>query len=280
MAGFDLKEGTFEDREVSEDELWSAIVYVFTSKSKNDASYKFGFLKSILDNLNNADKDLILTFNQLFTRFAELYWNLILEHNIRQKAATSDNRKSAIERVLLEARDKYMVDDIGSFDSLPSKVRNEVVHQVKMKCKTYVVGALFEDTKHLFYSFSKKGEWIKINPRMYRFIRERKEEIEKLNNYEWAHFLEKINAGFTTNEILTQYLLKSEELKINTTELLIEAEASGEKTTLLNKNNVDINVANSDTKQDIISDEIDEDAMALLDDPVALIKLLRKRRGI
>ena len=62
--------------------------------------------------------------------------------------------------------------------------------------------------------------------------------------------------------------------------MLIEAEASGEKTTLLNKNIVDINVANSDTKQDIISDEIDEDAMALLDDPVALIKLLRKRRGI
>ncbi len=25
MAGFDLKEGVYEDREVSEDELWSAI---------------------------------------------------------------------------------------------------------------------------------------------------------------------------------------------------------------------------------------------------------------
>ena len=51
MAGFDLKEGFYEDREVSEDELWDAVACVFTSKSKNDASYKFGFLKSILDNL-------------------------------------------------------------------------------------------------------------------------------------------------------------------------------------------------------------------------------------
>lgn len=273
MAGFDLKDGIYEEREVSEDELWSAITYVFTSKSKNDTSYKFGFLRSILDNFNNLDKDLMLTFDQLFTRFAELYWDLILGHNIRQKVATSDNRKSAIERVLLEARDRYVVDNVGAFGSLPAKVRNEVAHQVKAKCKIYVVGALFEDTKHLFYSFSKKGEWIKLNPRMYRFILERREEIEKLNNYEWAHFLAKINAGYSTNEILTQCLLKSGKSQINTTVLLIEAEASNRNTASKDTNNVNIDKAS-------ISNEIDEEAMTLLDDPVALVKLLKKRRGI
>ena len=71
MAGFDLKEGMYEDREVSEDELWSAIASVFTPKSKNDASYKFGFLKAILDNLKYVGNDLTMTFDQLFTRFAE-----------------------------------------------------------------------------------------------------------------------------------------------------------------------------------------------------------------
>lgn len=208
MAGFDLKEGFYEDREVSEDELWDAVACVFTSKSKNDASYKFGFLKSILDNLKYVDNDLVLSFDQLFTRFAELYWNLILEYNLRQKAITKDNRKSAIERVLLEAKDKYVTDDVRSFDSYPQSVRSDVSHQVKMKCKIYVVGALFEDTKHLFYSFSKKGEWIKLNPRMYSFVCERRDEIEKLNNYEWAHFLGKVNPGYSTNDILTKYLLK------------------------------------------------------------------------
>lgn len=49
MAGCNLIEGIYEDREVSENELWSAIAYVFTSKSKNDASYKYGFLKSIFE---------------------------------------------------------------------------------------------------------------------------------------------------------------------------------------------------------------------------------------
>lgn len=271
MAGFDLKEGFYEDREVSEDELWDAVACVFTSKSKNDASYKFGFLKSIHDNLKYVDNDLVLSFDQLFTRFAELYWNLILEYNLRQKAITKDNRKSAIERVLLEAKDKYVTDDVRSFDSYPQSVRSDVSHQVKMKCKIYVVGALFEDTKHLFYSFSKKGEWIKLNPRMYSFVCERRDEIEKLNNYEWAHFLGKVNPGYSTNDILTKYLLKTRRSQMNTTEMLIEAEDVG-------RNKIQLIEPNTSLDKD--NDEIDEEALTLLEDPVALIKLLKKRRGI
>ena len=266
MAGFDLKEGFYEDREVSEDELWDAVACVFTSKSKNDASYKFGFLKFILDNLKYVDNDLVLSFDQLFTRFAELYWNLILEYNLRQKAITKDNRKSAIERVLLEAKDKYVTDDVRSFDSYPQSVRSDVSHQVKMKCKIYVVGALFEDTKHLFYSFSKKGEWIKLNPRMYSFVCERRDEIEKLNNYEWAHFLGKVNPGYSTNDILTKYLLKTRRSQMNTTEMLIEAEEAG-------RNKIQLIEPNTSLVKD--NDEIDEEAITLLDDPVALIKLLK-----
>lgn len=270
MAGYDLKEGTFEDREVSEDELWSAIACVFTSKSKNDSSYKFGFLKSILDNLKYVDNNLILTFDQLFTRFAELYWCLILEYNLRQKVVMKDNRKSAIERVLLEAKDKYVTTEIKSFESYPQSVRLDVAHQVKVKCKTYVVGALFEDTKHLFYSFSKKGEWIKINPRMYRFIGKRREEIEKLNNYEWANFLGKVNPEFSANEILSKYLSPIGQSQINTTEFLIAAEAADRNTI----KKIEPNITVDDY------DEIDEEAMKLLDDPIALIKLLKQRRGI
>lgn len=34
MAGFDLKEGKYEERQVSEDELWSAFSCVFSSRSR------------------------------------------------------------------------------------------------------------------------------------------------------------------------------------------------------------------------------------------------------
>ncbi len=88
MAGFDLKEGMYEARNVSDDELWSAFAGVFSSKSRNDSSYKFGFLKAIIDNLYNVDANLKLSFDQLFNKFGEIYWNLILKYGLRQKAVT------------------------------------------------------------------------------------------------------------------------------------------------------------------------------------------------
>ena len=94
MAGFDLKEGRYINRILDEDEMWAVFTYVFSSKSRNDSTYKYGFLKSILDNIYNVDKDLTLTFDQLFSKFGEIYWNLILKHGLRQKAVTKDNRNT------------------------------------------------------------------------------------------------------------------------------------------------------------------------------------------
>lgn len=193
MAGFDLKEGMYEERNATEDELWSAFSCVFSSKSRNDSSYKFGFLKAIIDNLYNVDKDLKLTFDQLFGKFAEIYWNLILKHGLRQKAVTNDNRETYLEQVLHSAVEKYQIYEPIPYESLTSQMMLDISHQVKIKCKKYVVGALYEDTNHLFYSFSKKDEWIKINPIMYQFVCKHKVVIEKLNYYEWARFLERVN---------------------------------------------------------------------------------------
>lgn len=58
---------------------------------------------------------------------------------------------------------------------------------------------------------------------------------------------------------------------MNTTEMLIEAEEVG-------RNKIQLIEPNNSLDKD--NDEIDEEAMTLLDDPVALIKLLKKRRGI
>ena len=193
MAGFDLKEGQYDARNASDDELWSVFACVFSSKSRNDSSYKFGFLKSIIDNLYNVDSDLKLSFDQLFSKFGETYWNLILKHGLRQKAVTNDNRETYLEQVLHAAVDKYRIYEPVPYESLTQEMMVDISHQVKVKCKKYVVGALFEDTNRLFYSFSKKEEWIKINPVMYEFICKHKVVIEKLNYYEWARFLERIN---------------------------------------------------------------------------------------
>lgn len=202
MAGFDLKEGRYEVGKATEDELWSAFSCVFSSKSKNDSSYKYGFLKSIIDNLYNVDEKLQLTFDQLFGKFGEIYWNLILKHGLRQKAVTNDSKETYLEQVLHSAVEKYQIFEPIPYESLSPNIMLDVSHQVKMKCKKYVVGALFEDTHRLFYSFSKKGEWIQINPVMYEFICKHKVVIEKLNYYEWARFLERVNEDTVAVKIL------------------------------------------------------------------------------
>ena len=193
MAGYDLKEGQYDSRRISDDELWAAFSCVFSSKSRNDSSYKYGFLKAIIDNLYNVNEDLKLSFDQLFSKFGEIYWNLILKHGLRQKAKTNDNRETYLEQVLHAAAQKHHIDGAIPYESLPAEVMIEIAHQVKVKCKKYVVGALYEDTNRLFYSFSKKEEWLQINPLMYEFICKHKVAIEKLNYYEWAKFLEKVN---------------------------------------------------------------------------------------
>ena len=180
MAGFDLKEGLYEDRIVSDDELWSALSVVFTSKSVNDTSYKFGFLKAIIDNLYNVDEELKLTFDQLFSKFGEIYWNLVLKYGLRQKKPTKDNRETSLERVLHYAVDMYAITPPIPYESLSPDIMIDISHRIKMKCKENVVGALYADTRRLFYSFSKKGEWIQINPQMYSFVCKHKVLIEKL----------------------------------------------------------------------------------------------------
>lgn len=54
MAGYDLAEGRYENRTLSDDEMWSAFSNLFSSRSKNSSSYKFGFLKAIMDKIGRA----------------------------------------------------------------------------------------------------------------------------------------------------------------------------------------------------------------------------------
>lgn len=269
-------EGAYEERDVSEDMLWEAIACVFTENSKKNSSYKFGFLRSILDNLDNVDDDLKLTFDQLFTRFTEIYWDLVLKYNLRQKTVSKRSSRPSIEIILLEAKEKYLASErIIPFNDLPRNAREDVAHQVKMKCKTYVVGALFEDTKRLFYSFSKKEEWIQINPRMYEFVCARKKEIERLNNYEWAYFLEGANEGYKANDILSNCLLKAGNVSTNKFEVLIDIEEVNSTSKPYSEPlSRPLSVADKSTY------EMDDEIEQLLDDPIGLIKLLKKRRGI
>jgi hypothetical protein len=204
MAGCELKEGKYEDRILTEDELWSALMGVFSPSSKKDTTYKFGFLKSIIDNTYNVDENYQLTFDQLFGKFTEIYWNLILKYKLRQKAPNKVNRTTYLEQILYATKEKYLLQEHIPFESLPEEYKQETIRQVKIKCKQNVVGALYGDTKGQFYSFSKKEEWIKLNPQMHDFICKHKLLIEKINYFEWAKFLEAANDESDSLKLLSK----------------------------------------------------------------------------
>ena len=55
------------------------------------------------------------------------------------------------------------------------------------------LGALYNDFEGKLYAFSLRGNGIFLSDDSYRFISKYKMEIEKLNYYAWARFLEKVN---------------------------------------------------------------------------------------
>ena len=71
-----LGSGTWDIKKyyVSEDELWAAFNYVFSDACAKRSTYKFGLIKSILDNLLSVvstNRGVEITYEELFSKFAE-----------------------------------------------------------------------------------------------------------------------------------------------------------------------------------------------------------------
>ena len=72
MAGWNLKFGELKDQDVSEDRYWTLFNYVFSDSSKKRNTYKFGLIKSILDNLFNETDTVAgfyISYYDLFAKF-------------------------------------------------------------------------------------------------------------------------------------------------------------------------------------------------------------------
>lgn len=202
MRGHDLKEAKYQTKALTEEEIWAVFSTMFSTKVARDTSYKFGFFKSILDNLYNTDEEYLLSFDQLFRKFTEIYWNLVLKYNLRQKAKTKDGKETVLEKILHQAAVDYNLGGDICYEAVSEETRNEICQKVKKSCKVNVVGALYGDSDGTLYSFSRKDEFIKLNPCMYDFMTQHKMVLEKINYFEWAKFLEKVNDETSTRNLL------------------------------------------------------------------------------
>lgn len=200
MAGWELKSGELKNLNPSEDELWSSFNFVFSDASKKRNTYKFGLIKSILDNLFDAipqpfgdAMEYFISYDLIFTKFAGNYWNLITKYHLHQMRQSTTSQYSEIEQIFMKAASESPEVAELEFDSVEEHSREKLISYISQNCRKYVLGALYEDLNGTVYSFDLKGQGIFISNVAYDFLSRFKMELEKLNYYSWAKFLEKIN---------------------------------------------------------------------------------------
>lgn len=290
MKYYDLTEGNFKIGKLTEDEMWEAFSWLFSDKSMNDSSYKFIFLKAIIDCMDKKDEFDRISFDTLFERFTSISWNLVLKYRISQKVKSTGKKATVLEQELqdflvLNGYEKYV-----PMEEIEDKKRRKLVFKIKQSCKRYVIGALFGDMKELLYSFSKKEQWVKLNPQMETFVLRHRGVIESLNYYKWASFYEKVNLDETKkrisslldkdfekrkNESIYRTLLAYEfereisTSRVNTMELLFMANDVVENEEIIKKNNIE---------EELFQDY--SNMREYLANPIALISKLKRDKGI
>lgn len=207
MPGWNLKSGLIQKMDVSDDEYWSMLNFVFSDACRKTNTYKFGLIKSICDQIYDLQLDAVsscyfLTYERLFSKFTENYWNLVNKYELRQMSYNGKSEYSKIEQILKTAATGFDIPEEVAFTSLPDVTRKHIVKVVTTECKKCVIGALYNDFEGKFYSFDLRGDGLFFSSSSYGFISKYKMEIERLNYYSWARFLEKINDDRTLVRVL------------------------------------------------------------------------------
>lgn len=192
IPGWLLKEYSINNDFHSDDELWSAVNNIFSGRMKIATSYKFCFLKAILDNIYNVNQNLELSMVDIFSRFTEIFWNLIVKHHLNQMRR-GRYQKAAITLLIEETQARNMACPELPFERLTQIERDRLIALATKDCSRYVVGALCTDLRYIVYGFDKQKTHIKFNYFAYMFLLKYAYIIGKLNYFEWIKFLESVN---------------------------------------------------------------------------------------
>lgn len=209
MAGWNLKKGIIKTEVLTEDQIWALFNFVFSDASKKRNTYKYGLIKSLLDNLFNGKitkKGIFYSYDEIFGRFAENYWNLVVKYHLKQMRRDGKSQYSKIETIFYSViKNNYIYIKLD-FSCLSDLEKKNIIKNVTNVCKKYVIGALYEDFDGIIYSFDLNEQGLYLNYWVYEFMMKYKLELEKLNYYSWAKFLEQIN----DDNVLTKTLDKLE----------------------------------------------------------------------
>lgn len=197
-SGWNLKCGAITSQVIGEDQYWSLFNRLCSNTSRKRSTYKYGLVKSILDNLLNTipcDDGYRLYHKDLFAKFTENYWNLVVKYGLHQMMPDNKSDISSVERIILNAVSTAKVIQFVEFSSVDRRLTETVVQEVAKDCKKYVLGALYNDFEGYMFAFDLKQDYITISKGAYHYLLKFKADLEQLNYYAWAKFMEKIPAN-------------------------------------------------------------------------------------
>lgn len=184
MAGWNKDSGELKDN--SGENLFSHISASLYMGS-HTTTYKFCFLKSLLDNVINASEDLVISLRDISNTFAEVYWNLVTLYNIPIGGNPASSMENLINGIL--AKQPLL---LARFDVLKEDLKKEYLRKTYPIFKNYVVGAFYGDVGGYLYGFDKKEGTLWLNPYSQEFLLNNKSLIESVNYYEWLKMVERI----------------------------------------------------------------------------------------
>ena len=216
MAGWEEKRGVITKDKLSEEEIWSIYATFFSTVSKKRSTYKYGLIKAINDNLYNAslhENGWFISYTDLFEKFSCNYWNLIVKYHLKQIRPDGKSNSSVIEKEFLKSVDCESDRERLEFESIDEEERIRLVNVISKECRKNVIPALYVDSGSVIYEFDLKGPGIFLHKSVYDFLNKYKHEIEKLNYFYWAKFLESINDDDVLANLLTNLELATPKRK-------------------------------------------------------------------
>lgn len=195
-----LKVGELREEYLTDEEIWRIFTIVLSNKSAKSSTYKFALIKAIIENLYQVNDDYELSYNQLAYSFCKVYWNLVVTHNLDKHNRGPKNAK--VVSIIREFQTKYHIPSEFSFDKLNDSLQLKMTSKVKAVMKENVYGALYGDTRQVFYSFDHKREYFKINPPIHEFMLSYQRLIVNLTNYHMAAMIEELNEVPSINYLL------------------------------------------------------------------------------
>ena len=196
MAGYDLKQGKKPFIPMTEESLIELIEKAL-SKSHRTTSYKYAFFQAILDTLDKVE-NCFLTYDTIFFRCTEIYWDLVLIKHIKQMPVSKNYEMTGVERKLQNFVKKHKEDCIHEnsvlpFYSISKSLQTEIKNKVFAEMKKNVIGAFWKDTKGQIYSFDIEESGIIFNSYIFPLLKKHKEDFLMKNNCAFDAYLQKQN---------------------------------------------------------------------------------------